>query len=56
MPATELSGLSVYSVEIGTAEETGRREFVLEFSDQDAIVIHRVSCRADEPVEYGYDN
>jgi hypothetical protein len=48
--------LSVYSVEIGNDEQTGRREFVLELSDEDANVIHRVSFRADEATDYGFDD
>jgi hypothetical protein len=51
-----LSRLSLYSVETGDEEETKRREFVLELSDEDAIVNHRVSFRADEPVDYGFDD
>ena len=54
--SVDVSRLSVYSVEIGSVEETGRREFVLELSDEDVIVIHRVSFRADEPVDYGFDD
>jgi hypothetical protein len=52
----DVSRLATYSVEIGSAEDTGRREFVLELSDSDAIVIHRVTFRADEAVEYGFDD
>jgi hypothetical protein len=37
-------------------EETWRREFVLELCDSEAIVIHRVSFRAREPVDYGFDD
>jgi hypothetical protein len=52
----DVARLSVYSVEIGSAEETGRREFVLELSDADAFVIHRVSFRGDEAVGYTFDD
>jgi hypothetical protein len=52
----DVSRLSTYSVEIGSAEDTGRREFVLEMSDSDAIVIHRVTFRADEAVDYGFND
>ena len=52
----DVSRLSTYSVEIGTVEDTGRREFVLELSDSEAIVIHRVAFRADEAVDYGFDD
>jgi hypothetical protein len=52
----DVSRLSTYSVEIGSADDTGRREFVLELSDSDAIVIHRVTFRADEAVEYRFDD
>ncbi len=50
------SRLSVYAVEIGGGEETKRQEFVLELSDNDAFVIHRVSFRAGEPVDHGTDD
>jgi hypothetical protein len=49
----DLSRLSVYSVEIGTDDETGREEFVLELSDDDAFIVHRVAFRAGEPFDYG---
>lgn len=52
----DVSRLSIYSVEIGSPEETVRREFVLELSDSEAIMIHRVSFRAREPVDYGFDD
>jgi hypothetical protein len=48
--------LSTYSVEIGSAEETVNREFVLELSDLQALVIHRVSFRAEAAVDYGFDD
>jgi hypothetical protein len=54
--SVDLSSLSVYSLEIGSDEETKRQEFVLELSDSEAIVIHRVSFRADEAVDYGFDD
>lgn len=53
---TGVSRLSTYSLEIGDAEDTGRGEFVLELSDPEAIVIHRVSFRGDEAVDYGFDD
>jgi hypothetical protein len=52
----DVSALSTYSVAMGSTEETARREFVLELSDSEATIIHRVSFRADEPVEYGFDD
>lgn len=55
-PEVDVSRLSTYSAEIGSADCTGRREFVLELSDSDAIVIHRVTFHADEAVEYGCDD
>src|SRR5262245_45757597 len=51
----EVSRLSVYSVEIGSEEETRQQRFVLEMSDEEAIVIHRVSFSGSEAVDYGYD-
>lgn len=52
----DVSALATYSVAMGSTEETARREFVLELSDSEAIVIHRVSFREDQPVEYGFDD
>ena len=51
-----VSRLSTYSVQIGDEEETRREEFVLELSDEDAFVVHRVSFRAGQPVDYGFDD
>jgi hypothetical protein len=54
--SVDATRLSVYSVEIGNDDETARQQFVLELSDEDADVIHRVIFRAGEPVDYGFDN
>ena len=52
----DVARLATYSVEIGSADDTARREFVLEMSDLDAIIIHRVTFRGDEAVDYGFDD
>jgi hypothetical protein len=52
----QVSTLSVYSVEVGRDDECQQRSFVLEMSDSDAIVIHRVSFSGSEPIEYTYDD
>ena len=52
----DVSRLSVYSVEVGSDVECQRGVFVLEMSDPDAIIIHRVSFTGDEPVGYGFDD
>lgn len=54
-PGIEVSGLSVYSVEIGGDNETKQQRFIIEMSDYNAIVIHRVSFSGSEAVDYGYD-
>ncbi len=54
--AVEVSRLSVYSIEIGNEDETRQHRFVLEMSDANAIVIHRVTFSGSEAVEYGYDD
>jgi hypothetical protein len=51
----EVSSLSVYSVEVGSDEESRQQRFVLEMCDAEAIVIHRVSFSGSEAVDYGYD-
>jgi len=48
--------LSVYSVAIGNDDETAGQQFVLELSDDDATVVHRIRFRAGEPVDYGFDD
>ena len=55
-PGIEGSSLSAYSVEVGSDDESRQQRFVLEMSDADAIVIHRVSFSSGEPVDYGYDD
>ena len=52
----EVSSLSVYSVEIGSDDESRQQRFVLEMCDAEAIVIHRVSFSGSEPEDYGYDD
>jgi len=52
----DVGQLATYSVEIGASDETARRGFVLELSDPDAIVIHRVTFRGDEAVYDGFDD
>ena len=52
----DVSRLSVYSVEVGSDAECQREIFVLEMSDADAIIIHRVSFTGAEPVSYGFDD
>jgi hypothetical protein len=52
----EVSRLSVYSVAVGNEEETRQRRFVLEMSDPDAHVIHRVTFSGNDAVDYGYDD
>ncbi len=54
--SVDATRLSIYSVEIGSDDETARQQFVLELSDEDAIVVHRVLFRAGEPVDYGCDD
>jgi hypothetical protein len=52
----DVSRLSVYSVEIGNDDKCRRESFVLEMSDQKAIIIHRVSFSGGKPVDYGFDD
>jgi len=54
--SVDVSRLSTYSVQVGSDEETQREEFVLELSDQDAFVVHRVSFQAGQPTDYGFDD
>ncbi|MFO1492518.1 MAG: hypothetical protein U1F77_01455 [Kiritimatiellia bacterium] len=54
-PGVEVADLSVYSVEVGSNDESRRQRFVLEMSDSEAIVIHRVSFCGSEAIDYGYD-
>ncbi len=52
----DVSRLSVYSVGIGSDAESRRESFVLEMSDEEAIIIHRVSFAGSEPVDFGFDD
>lgn len=54
--SVDVSRLSAYSVQVGDEEETRREEFVLELSDEDAFIVHRVSFTAAQPVDYGFDD
>lgn len=51
-----VSRLSTYSVQISDDDATQREEFVLELSDEDAFIVHRVAFRAGQPVDYGFDD
>lgn len=53
--SVNVSRLSTYSVQVGDEEETRRKAFVLELSDEDAFIVHRVCFSAGQPVDYGFD-
>ena len=55
-PSVMVSELSIYAVQIEDDEATRRGEFTLEMSDDDASIVHRVSFRAGEPMDYGFDD
>ena len=55
-PGVALARVSVYSVEVGSEDETRQRRFVLELSDADATVIHRVTFCGGDAVDYGCDD
>ena len=55
-PGVEVSSLSFYSVEFGSDDESMQQRFVLEMSDAEANIIHRVSFCGSEAVDYGYDD
>jgi hypothetical protein len=54
-PPVHVSQLSTFAVQIDDDAATQRGEFTLEMSDDDAVVIHRVSFRAGQPIDYGFD-
>lgn len=54
--SANISQLRIYSVQIHDDAATRCGEFTLEFSDEDAFVIHRVLFRCEQPVEYGFDD
>jgi hypothetical protein len=54
--SVDVSQLSTYAVQLGDDEETRAEEFLLELSDKDAFIIHRVSFRAGQAVDYGFDD
>ena len=49
-------GLSMYSVEIGDDDDVQRGRFVLEMSNNEAEIIHRVTFSGDELVECTFDD
>lgn len=51
-----VSQLSTYSVQIEDDDATLRGEFTLEMSDDDALIVHRVSFRNGQPIDYGFDD
>ena len=53
---TDVERLSIYSLEIGTEVEVQSERFVMELSDADAIVIHRVSFESGTPIHYTHDD
>jgi hypothetical protein len=55
-PSVVVSNLSTYSVQIDEDAATQRGEFTLEMSDDDAFIVHRVSFRAGQPIDYGFDD
>lgn len=55
-PSVIVSQLSTYAVQIDDDEATQRGEFTLEMSDDDAFIVHRVSFRAGQPIDYGFDD
>jgi hypothetical protein len=52
----DVASVSVYCVELGGAEESKRGQFVLELSDSEEDLIHRVSFRGGQAVDYGCDD
>jgi hypothetical protein len=52
----DVARLSIYSIEIGDEAETAHQQFVLELSDDDAVVVHRVVFRGGEAIDYGLDD
>jgi hypothetical protein len=55
-PPKNISGMTVYSVEIGPDNEIASGKFVIELSDADAIEIHRVEFKGGKPETYGVDD
>lgn len=52
----DAAALSVYSLEIGADDDVAADRFVLELSDADQDLIHRVSFHAGQPVAYTCDD
>jgi hypothetical protein len=52
----DVSRLSIYALEVGTDAEIQADRFVMELSDADEIVIHRVSFESGKPTHYTYDD
>jgi hypothetical protein len=54
--SVDARGLSIYSVGVGDDEDCQKERFVLEFSEENADLIHRVSFDGGQPKEYGFDD
>lgn len=52
----DVGELRLYSIEIGADDDVEAERFVLELSDTNEIVIHRVSFAFGRPVHYTYDS
>lgn len=52
----DVSDLSIYSVEIGPETQDPNDNFVLEMSDEDAAIIHRIRFSGKDTVDYELDD
>jgi hypothetical protein len=55
-PPANLSGMTIYSVEVCSEAEIATGQFVIELSDSDANQIHRVEFKNGQPAVYGIDD
>ena len=53
---TDLDNMRLYSVEVGTEQESDAGEFVIELSDDNADQIHRVEFAQYRPSSYSVDD
>lgn len=55
-PPENLSTMTIYSIEVGLENEIASGQFVIELSDAEADIIHRVEFRNGQPETYVSDD
>lgn len=54
--ATDFSTLSIYAIEMRADASVQNQRFVLELTDENEVLIHRVAFESTTPIHYTYDD